>query len=396
MGWELYQEDRRTHSAERLVLRRGVRSHAVLMHALCMYRLLAGFAELALVLEDDLARAQRHFFCRGCMRHILHPARARDTRCTLRRGMRRPTATPLARVTREAYRREIVPERALWWFAADGMRDWFRVLAKHLPTSDARPLLAVMAARTFERRWDALRALPREGVRARALGPLPDRARDPRAVPLLMSALYRVDSPGHARAKKSAWLFEALGGAPRTTSEQLRARVLLSSLSVRERWYEVATHLGELLVVLTDELPAHLPHARKILGDICFDSGARYAERIKKAFAIPDEPPDPPAVAMEILRMSEYVFRVNPEHWGASDGTAGWLEGTACPWYTRPGWNGAHCGIFGQFQSGIASVFGLRYHLSKTIPKHGGHTCRIDVKPIQLGRARAGASAQNT
>ena len=105
---------------------------------------------------------------------------------------------------------------------------------------------------------------------------------------------------------------------------------------------------------------------------------------MKEAFRIEDLPPDPPKVAMEILRMSEYVFRVNPEHWGESNGTAGWLEGTACPWFTRPGWNGAHCGIFGQFQSGISSVFGLRYHLSKTIPKHGGHTCRIDVKPIPL------------
>lgn len=47
--------------------------------------------------------------------------------------------------------------------------------------------------------------------------------------------------------------------------------------------------------------------------------------------------------------MSEYVFRVNPEHGGASDGTAGWLEGAA--------------------------------------PKHGGHTCRIDVKPIQATNA---------
>ena len=312
--------------------------------------------------------------------------------------MTRPAATAFARVTREAYRREIVPERVLWWFAADGMRDWFRVLAKHLAPhltgGDARALLSTMAARTFERRWDAMRALPRSGARARALGALPDRARDPRALPLLMSALYRADSPRHPRARKSAWIFDGLGGAPRGTSERMRARVLLSSLDVRERWYEVATHLGELLVVLTEDLPAHLPHARKILGDICFDSGARYAERIKKVLAIPDAPPDPPAVAMEILRMSEYVFRVNPEHWGASDGTAGWLEGTACPWYTRPGWNGAHCGIFGQFQSGIASVFGLRYHLSKTIPKHGGHTCRIDVKPIQLGRARA--ESQNT
>ena len=312
--------------------------------------------------------------------------------------------SPLTRVTRAAYRRELVPERVLWWMAADGMRDWFRVLEKRLephlassgtPPISARALLATLARRTFERRWDALCAAPRSGLRGRAqkaLGGFPDRTTDPRAVALLMSALYRLDSNRHAR--RQAWIFDALGGAPQNATEALRARMLLASLDVRARWEEVATHLGELLVVLTEDLPAHLPHARKILGDICFDAGARYASRVKTAFAIPDSPPDPPQVAMEILRMSEYVFRVNPEHWGASDGTSGWLEGTACPWYTRPGWNGAHCGIFGQFQSGIASVFGLRYHLSKTIPKHGGHTCRIDVKPIdtvQLRRSKASA-----
>ena len=42
-----------------------------------------------------------------------------------------------------------------------------------------------------------------------------------------------------------------------------------------------------------------------------------------------------------------------------------------------------HCGIFGQFQSGISSVFGLRYQLTSTIPKHGGHTCRIDLRPLR-------------
>jgi hypothetical protein len=42
-----------------------------------------------------------------------------------------------------------------------------------------------------------------------------------------------------------------------------------------------------------------------------------------------------------------------------------------------------HCGIFGQFQSGISSVFGLRYQLTQTIPKHGGSTCRIDLRPIK-------------
>lgn len=282
----------------------------------------------------------------------------------------------LTGATREVYRRELIPQRVLWWLAGGGMRDWFRVVARRLEPhlaengtprrrepAETRALLAQLAARMFARRGEAL------GIRGA----------DERALPLLMSGLYRVH-----RMPKARWIFDGLGGAPRGPVEQLKARVLLSSMSARKRWEEVTTHLGELLVVLTEDLPAHLPHARKILGDICFDAGAKYAERVKSAFRIEDVPADPPKVAMEILRMSEYVFRVNPDHWGESDGTSGWLEGTACPWWSRPGWNGAHCGIFGQFQSGIASVFGLRYHLSKTIPKHGGKTCRIDVKPIPL------------
>lgn len=270
----------------------------------------------------------------------------------------------VARATREVYRRELLPERALWWLAAAGMRDWYRVLAKRLAPhldKDAKLLLSELSVRMFERRGEVL------GIENRR-----DLAR-------LMGALYRVD-----HAPKARWIFEALGGPARGPVEIVRARILLSKLGPFERWNEVATHLGELLIVLTEDLPPHLEHARKILGDICFDAGARYAERVKKAFAIADDAPDQPALAMEVLRMSEYVFRVNPEHWSHSDGTSGWLEGTACPWWSRPGWNGAHCGIFGQFQSGISSAFGLRYHLSKTIPKHGGHTCRIDVKPIPL------------
>jgi hypothetical protein len=291
--------------------------------------------------------------------------------------MASPLTAATARLTREAYAREMIPERVLWWLAAAGMRDWYRVLAKRLAeplrdagTEDARPLIAKIGARMFERRWEALCK--------RSTLPFGDT----RAMALTMSALYGVDA-----TSKAAWIFRAMGGAPRSLGERVRARTLLSRLPVRVRWEEVATHLGELLIVLTDDLPPHLPHARKILGDICFDSGARYAERVKKTLGI-DGGVDAPSAAMEVLRMSEYVFRVNPEHWSGSDGTSGFLEGTACPWYERPGWNGAHCGIFGQFQSGIASAFGLRYHLSKTIPKHGGHTCRIDVKPIALGRKR--------
>ncbi len=295
--------------------------------------------------------------------------------------------SPVAQLTREVYRRELLPPRALWWLAAAGMRDWYRVLAKRLApylVPSSRSALSELSVRMFERRWDAraeaIRARPRR-LAAWGARVLPERPT--RDVSLLMSALYRID-----RAPKAAWIFEALGGPPRSVREHARARWLLGGLDARERWSEVATHLGELLIVLTEDLPPLLPHARKILGDICFDAGAKYAERVKRAFAIPDDPPDPPSAAMEILRMSEWVFQVNPEHWSSSDGESGFLEGTACPWYPRPGWNGAHCGIFGQFQSGIASTFGLRYHLTKTIPRHGGHTCRIDVKPIQLRRSR--------
>lgn len=278
------------------------------------------------------------------------------------------------RATRAVYARELLPERALWWLAAAGMRDWYRILGKklepHLP--NAKKQLAEHGIRLFERRRAALPSRIRERLEA------------PRDLALLLGALYRIDG-----APKSAWIFEGIGGAAKTIPERLRARLLLSRMTVRERWDEVATHLGELLIVLTEDLPAILPHARKILGDICFEAGAKYAEHAKKLLHFPERSSDPPRDAMEILRMSEYVFQVNPEHWGSSDGTSGWLEGTACPWWSRPGWNGGHCGIFGQFQSGIASAFGLRYHLSKTIPKHGGHTCRIDVKPIQDRRADA-------
>ncbi|MCA9587260.1 MAG: hypothetical protein KC657_18155 [Myxococcales bacterium] len=276
-----------------------------------------------------------------------------------------------ARLTRQAYARERIPERVLWWLSAAGMRDWYRVLDKRLTehTPDARALLVRAATTTFARRVEAL---AEAGL---------VRASSGREATFLMSGLYRMDA-----RHRAAWIVSGLGEAPRTARDKLAARRLIARLSVRERWEEVATHLGELLVVLTQELPPHLPHARKILGDICFDAGRKYAERVRRTFSIDDPLADAPRAAMEVLRMSEYVFRVNPEHWSESDGERGWLEGTACPWWSRPGWNGAHCGIFGQFQSGIASAFGLRYHLTKTIPRHGGHTCRIDVRPIELRR----------
>jgi len=260
----------------------------------------------------------------------------------------------------------------LWWLAAAGMRDWFKVLKKRLEPHlgpDTKEILCELAAKMFTRRGEQLGLEDDE-------------------TPLLMGALYRTNA-------KSRWIFESLGkdGAAKSPRrDEWRARVLLHRMSVEARWVEVATHLGELLIVMTEELPARLPHARKILGDICFDAGAKYAKRIKDTLGI-EQGQDAPTAAMEVLRMSEYVFRVNPEHSQSSDQTSGWLEGNACLWYPRPGWNGGHCGIFGQFQSGIASVYGLRYHLSKTIPKHGGHTCRIDVKPIPLRTKKEAAAS---
>lgn len=273
------------------------------------------------------------------------------------------------------------------------MRDWFRTLRSQLKPhlGDATPvILADLARRMFERRYDVLRqSLPQLPPRSAAQDPgntsNTAHAAPPRELALVMAALYLLHRRGSDR-HPSDWIFDAVGGPPRSLAEWLHAERLLWPLSPTARWHEVTTHLGELLIVMTESLPAQLPHARKILGDICFAAGARYGEYARRYFGLPQQPEDPAAAAIEILRMSEYIFRVNPEHWGSTDAAtrSGYLEGSACPWFSRPGWQPGHCGIFGQFQAGICSVFGLRYHLSSTIPKHGGSTCRVDLKPIPL------------
>lgn len=284
--------------------------------------------------------------------------------------MIRAMATLVATAARQLFRREMFPPRVLWWLAAEGMRDWFALLARELPPG--KPAMRAIGARMFRRRYDVLAA-----THAR----LPRRGEDPRAVALLMGGLYRVASDPDAE-----WIFDDLGGAPRTLLDHLRAERLMKDMPVSDRWSEVTTHLGELLIASTDDLPRSMPRARPVLGEICFRAGERFARRMKKQLGLSERAcrEEAPALAIEVLRMSEYLFRVNPDHWGEDDGKTkrGWLEGTACPWYTAPGWNGAHCGIFGQFQSGVSAAFGLRYHLSKTIPKHGGGTCRVDLAPI--------------
>ena len=291
------------------------------------------------------------------------------------------TTTVAARAARHLYGRELIPVRARWWLSARGMLDWFRMLERGLTPhlgEGTRPVIARIAQQMFIARCELLsESYPhlKQGGQTQA-------AR-------LMAALYRV-KPG----ERGMWIFgDALPSL--ALSDVLRGQLLLRRIPIQGRWEEVTVHLGELLILLTNELPRALPHARKIVADICYESGLHFAQKAKRAFGISDDSPNAPADAIEILRMSEYIFRVNPEHWGHADAEAntGWLEGTACPWYSRPGWNGAHCGIFGQFQAGISAAFGLRYQLSQTIPKHGGHTCRVDLKPLVTLKKKSGTTS---
>lgn len=275
----------------------------------------------------------------------------------------------LPHAMREVYRRELLPASARWWLAADGMHGWVLMLRRGLEAplggrEAAEREIARAAALAYGRRWTVLREqypwLPSDaGAPARLLGALSFTGARPRA----------------------AWVFRDLGTPPLGRRAQLRAMAELSRMPVEERWREITTHLGEVLIQLTRTLPSVLPGANAVLGQVCFEGGRRAGERAKKTFALPDTPES----AIEVLRMSEYLFRVNPEHWHEADAAShtGMLEGTACPWFGAPGWSMMHCGIFGQFQSGISSVFGLRYQLTQTIPKHGGSTCRIDLRPLK-------------
>ena len=264
----------------------------------------------------------------------------------------------------------------LWWMAADGMAVWYRWLARGLADElggkeAARTAVAACIEPALRTRYDELR---------RAHPHLPEAAAEPSAPASLLRALYV--APG---CRKADWALAPLGPA-----NVRSGRRLLRPIPRRDRWIELATHLGEVLVALTERLPDHgLERTNAVLGAICFDAGQRYARQARERWDLPTSP----ASAIEVLRMSEYVFRVNPEHWSTADADAncGSIEGNACPWYVRPGWAGMHCGIFGQFQSGVSSVFGLRYRLTKTIPRHGGDTCKIDLTPV--GARRGGASS---
>lgn len=287
--------------------------------------------------------------------------------------------SPLPAIARLAFAQERIPYPLLWWLAADGMTGWYRFLRRGLQEHTggkeaAGALIADIGRPMFTAHYEALR---------RRFPQLPDADLEPDAVGLVMGTLG-----WSAFQPKGRFVYAGLRGVPRTALEHLRGEKWLSGIPFQARWEEMATHLGEYLIALTQELPKRgIERPNALIGKLCFDAGARYAERARRQWQLPSTPQS----AVEVLRMSEYIFRVNPEHWSDTDTKAGsaYIEGTACPWYTAPGWSMMHCGIFGQFQSGIASVFGLSYMLSKTIPKHGGHTCRVDLKPLTQLRKKS-------
>lgn len=281
-------------------------------------------------------------------------------------------------ILRGLHARRPWPAAVRWTLCAAVMRRWLRLLARTLRKQlgdEARPLVAELAAETFRRRYAALRAEHPH---------LPAPATAPRAIASVIAGLYQLPL-----APRDGWLLDGLGG-PLRGVEWLDVVRLLRPLDAEARWRELTVHLGEALIVATERLPARLPRARAVLADMCFELGEFYGQQMRRLLALPDD--TPVANAIELLRGSEYVFRVNPEHSAGADEVAGagFIDGNACPWHRRAGWQAGHCGIFGSFQGGVCAVFGLRYRLMETIPKHGGDHCRVEITTIPIRRSAGG------
>jgi hypothetical protein len=281
-------------------------------------------------------------------------------------------------LARRRLRDEDIPPRLRWLAAADGIAFWLwlveRAFGAELGDRErARVLLAEAAAPAWRRRDELLRQRwPHLGQGGGAEAP----AR-------WIKGLY----PGPV-FRAVDWISRPVGGPVRGLRGRRRATLAVAPIDPESRWQEVTVHLGELLVALTEGLPgAGIERAGSLLGQVCHDFGLKIGRLLKVALALPDGP----ASAIEVLRMSEYLFRVNPEHETGFDLEAGtgYIVGSACPWYQRPGWGGMHCGIFGRFQDGCCNAFGLDYRLKRTIPRHGGAECRVEMKPLSLRRRPA-------
>ena len=282
----------------------------------------------------------------------------------------------MLQLARRALQREEIPATLRWLAAADGIALWIwlveRALGVHLgDPRRARQLLAQAAAPAWRRR-DVILGPRRAG-----------RGGDTDGRPAAwLKGLY----PGPV-FRAVDWISAPVGGPLRGLRGRRQASNAVSWMDPESRWQEVTVHLGELLIAFTEGLPAAgVEQSSSLLGQVCHDFGLQIGRLTKAALRLPEGP----ASAIEVLRMSEYLFRVNPEHQVELDPEAGTgaIVGNACPWYERPGWGGMHCGIFGRFQDGCCNAFGLDYRLKRTIPRHGGSECRVEMKPLSLRRSR--------
>ncbi len=289
---------------------------------------------------------------------------------------------PALRHLRASFAGESVPSWALWLVASEGFAAWVRyvehALGEHLDDRyRAREIMTAACGEMFRRR--ALVLIPPLG-KALANGSPTD-----------MRAIFEALSPGPI-ATSIRWSLESITKESPGIAASVRAWRLVHNVDTKARWLEVSHHLGELAIVLTQLLPKqNVPRAIGWLGDVCHAFGKEVAELMVSLFRMPLTMES----GIETLRMGELLFQVNPEHSSGVDSekNTGFIDGNACLWYKRPGWGPIHCGVLGRFQAGISEVFGHTYSLTKTIPKHGGDTCRITLNPIQL---RAGAERKKS
>lgn len=288
-----------------------------------------------------------------------------------------PLLGPGLQRLRRALADETVDPWTLWYFASEGLAAWIRALERalgdHLDDRQRARALIVEACKDLYLR--RISALPEPLAQTfHAALPTQTRLTEIRA---FFEALY----PGPL-ARSIRWSLSGLSQDPPDLSLQLQAWRRMLEMDPRTRWLEVSHHLGELAIVLTERLPQHqVPRAVGWLGDVCYQFGREVGELATSTFDMPRTLDS----AIEVLRMGELLFRVNPEHLSGlePDTGIGFIEGNACLWYERPGWGPMHCGVLGRFQAGLAEVFDFRYSLTKTIPKNGGNTCRISLTPLK-------------
>lgn len=274
---------------------------------------------------------------------------------------------------RASFGEESTQPWVLWLVASEGTAAFVRylesALGDHLDNRyRARAILTAACGEMVRRRALVLPALVKQEL---ADGSSID-------VRAFFEALY----PGPTGAS-IRWSLEGIAKESPGFAASMRGLRRVNQIDAKARWLEVSHHLGELAIVLTELLPKeNVPRAIGWLGDVSHAFGKDVAELAASLFGMSRTMES----AIETLRMGEFLFRVNPEHTSGvgDDEKPGFIEGSACLWYQRPGCKAVHCGVLGRIQAGISEVFGQTYSLTQTVPKHRGDTCRISMSPVPL------------